>query len=208
MDDNLARIVFATIWLPFAAMRIYYIRLGGPELRPAYSEWEGRTFALIRVFGALPWMAILLIWLVRPSTFSWASLSLADAWRWLGAGLLACGALLVFWVNRTLGRNFSGTLALRGDHRLVQDGPYRRVRHPMYPGFVTMTLGMLLLSANWLIGVPPLLGVVYVMTVRTPREEAMLLERFGEEYRRYRERTGRFLPRLGSRGARSPSSGG
>ncbi|HVS63762.1 MAG TPA: isoprenylcysteine carboxylmethyltransferase family protein [Thermoanaerobaculia bacterium] len=196
MDDDLARILFAAIWLPFAAMRIYYIRLGGAEMRPVYSRWEGRGFAFVRVFLALPWMAFLLVWLVRPSTASWASFALAAPWRWLGAGLLAAGALLVFWVNRTLGRNFSGSLALRSDHRLVQEGPYRRVRHPMYPGFLAMTVGMLLLSANWMIGVPPILGVLYVMAVRTPREEAMLIDRFGDEYRRYRERTGRFVPRI------------
>jgi protein-S-isoprenylcysteine O-methyltransferase Ste14 len=66
----------------------------------------------------------------------------------------------------------------------------------MYTAFVIMSIGMLLLSANWVIGGGPLLFLPLLMLVRTPREERMLLARFGDDYRAYMARTGRYLPRL------------
>jgi protein-S-isoprenylcysteine O-methyltransferase Ste14 len=149
---------------------------------------------------ALPWMLSILAWLVWPTSMRWASFDLSPGWRWLGAGLFAGGALLVLWINRNLGANFSSTLILRDGHQLIQHGPYRYVRHPMYTSFLVMLLGMLLLSANFVIGAG-IAFIVVLMAVRTPREERMLLGRFGEEYRRYMERTGRYLPRLHPRAA-------
>ncbi|HUP21792.1 MAG TPA: isoprenylcysteine carboxylmethyltransferase family protein [Thermoanaerobaculia bacterium] len=83
----------------------------------------------------------------------------------------------------------------RADHELVTWGPYRYERHPMYPTFLLLSAGMFLLTAHWVIGLPPFLGVALVMAFRTPREEAMMIERFGEEYRSYANSVGRYLPR-------------
>lgn len=196
LTDSAARWLFLAVWLPFAAMRLYYHRRAGASQRRWYTKEEGIGFAVFRIFFALPWFLALSAWLVQPRILAFARFDLPAGLRWLGTVLLVAGASWVFWVNRTLGQNFSGTLSLRDDHRLVKIGPYRWMRHPMYPGFLVIAAGMLLLSANWLLGVPVLLGVILVMVVRTPREERMLLERFGDEYRRYRARTGRFLPRL------------
>jgi protein-S-isoprenylcysteine O-methyltransferase Ste14 len=66
----------------------------------------------------------------------------------------------------------------------------------MYTSFLIMLIGFLLLSANWLVGGAGIAFVLLLMAVRTPREERMLLGRFGDEYRRYLERTGRYLPPL------------
>lgn len=197
MTDELARILFAAIYLPFALARIYYHRLAGKEQRPRYSPWEGRVFAVLRPLIGLPMLAILVLYLVWPKALAFASLPLPAALRFTGAVLFASGAGLVIWVNHSLGRNFSGTLALRADHRLIRNGPYRWVRHPMYTAFVATIVGILLLSANLVVGGIPLVLLAIVLLVRTPREEAMLLDRFGEEYRRYMATTGRFLPRLG-----------
>lgn len=197
MTDETARILFAAIYLPFALARLHYHRLAGKEQRPWFSPWEGRVFAALRVLVGLPMMAILVLYLVWPSPLSFASLLIPGALRWVGATLFAIGAGLVIWVNRTLGRNFSGSLVLRPDHQLVRGGPYRWVRHPMYTAFVVTIVGMLLLSANLLVGGIPLVLLPVVLLVRTPREEAMLLDRFGDEYRHYMTTTGRFLPRLG-----------
>ena len=199
MTDNLARLIFGVVWFSFAAMRIYYHRKAGKEQRPWFTEREGRVMAVLRVFFALPYMAVLMTYIFWPPVVGWASLDLPSVARWLGAGLMLTGAALCGWVNSALGRNFSGTLVLRDDHELIQNGPYRRVRHPMYTAFLIMIAGMLLLSANWFLGVPPLLGVLFVMINRTPKEEAMMLDRFGDEYRDYMARTGRHLPRWSQR---------
>jgi protein-S-isoprenylcysteine O-methyltransferase Ste14 len=103
--------------------------------------------------------------------------------------------LLFFWVLRSLGRNFSTSLTIKKDQTLVTDGPYRWVRHPMYTTFVLLWVAFMLLSANWFIGLTGLLAYALTMTVRTPKEERMMIEAFGDDYRAYMKRTGRYLPR-------------
>lgn len=99
-------------------------------------------------------------------------------------------------VHHFLGKNFSSELRIRPDHELVTEGPYRYVRHPMYTSFFVMMTGLFLLSGNWLICGSALLVLIFVMVVRTPREERMMEGRFGDAYRHYMARTGRYLPKL------------
>jgi protein-S-isoprenylcysteine O-methyltransferase Ste14 len=196
MTEATARLLFALVWIPFAAMRIHYHRGAGAKPKGLTTPEEGRLFGWIRWCLALPWFLTLLCWLVWPAPLRWATFALPAELRSSGAALLAAGALLVFWANRNLGPNFSSTLILRDGHQLIQHGPYRHVRHPMYTSFLVMLAGLLLLSANWIVGAPPIVFVLLLMAVRTPREERMLLGRFGDEYRSYMARTGRYLPRL------------
>jgi len=83
--------------------------------------------------------------------------------------------------------------AVRDDHRLVTEGPYRRVRHPMYTALIGNMTGLCLLSANLLIVVPRLVQI-FLLLLRTRKEESMMLSRFGEEYRSYMGRSGRLFP--------------
>jgi len=114
--------------------------------------------------------------------------------RWTGAALFAAADLLFLQVHRHLGANFYANLKLRKGHELVTTGPYRWVRHPMYLGLYLNHLGVFLLTANWFIGATWLVGFTLIMVYRLPREEAMMLGKFGAEYELYRKRTGRFLP--------------
>jgi protein-S-isoprenylcysteine O-methyltransferase Ste14 len=196
MNDDVARLLFAAIWVPFAAVRIHYHRSAGAKPKGPTTPDEGVLFGWLRWCLALPWMLSIVLWLVHPPAMRWAAIDLPGAARWVGAFLFAAGAALVAWINYHLGPNFSSTLILRDGHQLIQHGPYRRVRHPMYTAFLVMLVGMLLLSANWLIGGGGIAFVLALMAVRTPREERMLIGRFGDEYRSYMARTGRYLPRL------------
>jgi protein-S-isoprenylcysteine O-methyltransferase Ste14 len=141
-------------------------------------------------------MLSLLLWMIYPEPLRFAAFELPAGWRWVGAALFGTGGLLVYWTHRNLGANFSSTLILRDGHELIERGPYRWVRHPMYTSFLVMSAGMLLLSANWVVGGGPLSFLPLLMLVRTPREERMLLACFGDDYRAYMARTGRYLPRL------------
>jgi protein-S-isoprenylcysteine O-methyltransferase Ste14 len=76
----------------------------------------------------------------------------------------------------------------------VTTGPYRWVRHPFYVSVLLLVLSCAMLAANWFIfGCG--LALFAMMSLRTRIEEEKLVERFGDEYHRYRERTGAFLPR-------------
>jgi protein-S-isoprenylcysteine O-methyltransferase Ste14 len=102
-----------------------------------------------------------------------------------------------------LGSNYRGTMGLHPNHKLVTHGPYRFVRHPMNAVFPLVSIVLFLLSANWVIGAGALILIGTISIVRAPIEERQLIERFGEEYRAYMRRTGRFFPRLRRRGGPS-----
>ena len=105
-------------------------------------------------------------------------------------------ALRLFWRSHAdLGDSWSVTLELNADeHRLVTDGVYRRIRHPMYTSFLLMGLGQAFLLANWIAGPAGLIAVLVLVVVRVPREEAMMLRHFGDAYREYMRRTGAVAP--------------
>lgn len=127
---------------------------------------------------------------------NWANYVLPRQAVWLGAPLLAC-ALWLFWRSHAdLGDSWSVTLELNQNHQLITEGVYRVVRHPMYVSFFLLALGQGLLLDNWVAGWTALMAVSMMYVARVPREERMMLEAFGEEYRAYMQRTGGILPRL------------
>lgn len=166
-------------------------RVGGPVSRR--EEGLALLFGL-RLGGLAVWL-MLLAWLLAPQRVVWAQWPLPDTLRWWGVVLGVAVAPLAFWVFRSLGTNITDTVVVRERHTLVQTGPYRWVRHPLYVVFALMFLSLSLLTANWLITVIGV-GVFALLRVRLPKEEAHLLARYGGEYRAYMQRTGRFLPRL------------
>jgi protein-S-isoprenylcysteine O-methyltransferase Ste14 len=106
-------------------------------------------------------------------------------------------ALWLFWRSHAdLGDNWSVSLEVRKEHRLITDGVYRFIRHPMYAAIFLFSLAQALLLPNWLAGWSALATFTVMYLVRTPREERMMCKVFPEEYREYMERTGRLFPRL------------
>jgi protein-S-isoprenylcysteine O-methyltransferase Ste14 len=113
-------------------------------------------------------------------------------------GTVVMGAALVMFrvTHKQLGRNWSVSLETRADHKLVTDGLYRWVRHPMYSSFLLLAIGQCLLLPNWIVGPMGLVALAILFFFRVGREEAMMSETFGEEYRAYMRRTARIVPFL------------
>lgn len=135
-----------------------------------------------------------LLWAVAPA---WMPLPVpVPGWAAVAALISAeCGLVLLFWVHLSLGLHHSGTLHLREDHRLVQSGPYRWVRHPMYTSFLLLLGGLAVLIGDVVVSAAMLGSQVWVLGVRLKVEEAMLAERFGAQWSAYRAQTGILLPR-------------
>jgi protein-S-isoprenylcysteine O-methyltransferase Ste14 len=113
---------------------------------------------------------------------------------WLGA-LVYVGSLSLFHrTHRDLGRSWSVTLELRERHALITQGVYRHVRHPMYSAFWLWAVAQALLLPNWIAGFSGLVGFGILFFARVGREEAMMLDAFGDEYRAYAARTRRIIP--------------
>jgi protein-S-isoprenylcysteine O-methyltransferase Ste14 len=137
----------------------------------------------------------LLCFVIRPEWMAWGAVPLPAALRWMGALLGAAAACLVGWTLHHLGPNLTDTVVTRKRHTLITSGPYRFIQHPFYAGAGLAVLANSLLAANLFLFVTGL-TVFTLMAQRTRREEANLLARFGEDYRRYAERTGRILPKI------------
>ena len=119
------------------------------------------------------------------------------AWMgWAGAIVEVLFVWLFFESHRALGRNWSIALEIRHSHRLVTDGLYRYVRHPMYTSFWLWAIAQALLIPNWIAGFAGLAGVAGLYFSRVGKEERLMEQAFGEQYRAYCATTGRVVPRL------------
>lgn len=97
-------------------------------------------------------------------------------------------------VHRQLGRNWSITLEIRDDHKLVTEGLFRHVRHPMYSSFWLWAIAQAFLLPNWLVGFSGLCTIALLYFRRVYREEAMMRETFGPSYDAYMQQTKRIIP--------------
>lgn len=113
---------------------------------------------------------------------------------WLGTLVLIAAMALLYRTHRDLGRVWSITLEIRDRHTLVTRGIYERLRHPMYSAFWLWAISQALLLPNWIAGFSGLVGFGTLFFARVGREERMMLETFGEEYRAYMARTHRLIP--------------
>jgi protein-S-isoprenylcysteine O-methyltransferase Ste14 len=147
------------------------------------------------VLLTLAWMGFLvpLIWVVSP-VFSFAEYSLRS-WPF-GAGVLFVVAGL-WWFHRShsdLGTYWSVTLELRENHRLITEGIYRNVRHPMYVALFLYSIGQALVVPNWVVGPSYFVTFGILFALRIGAEERMMLETFGDEYAAYMARTKLLVP--------------
>jgi len=128
-------------------------------------------------------------------------LSFADYRFSAPQGFLGVAAMLGFLVlfhlsHRDLARNWSVTLEIREDHKLVDHGVYARIRHPMYTSFWLWALGQAFLIPNLIAGMTGLVAVAWLYFSRVGKEEAMMQAQFGADYDAYKKRTARLVPGL------------
>lgn len=116
------------------------------------------------------------------------------AWLpWLGVALAAAGLAFTWWARMHLGRDWSATVTLKEDHRLVRSGPYAIARHPIYTGILLALVGSVMVNATS----QALLGLAlatFGFVLKLRQEERFLTERFGEAYRDYRRRVRALVP--------------
>jgi protein-S-isoprenylcysteine O-methyltransferase Ste14 len=116
--------------------------------------------------------------------------------RIVGIAVLVAGIALRAWSIRTLGRFFTYAVTVQEDQHVVDEGPYRVLRHPSYTGLLVALAGLGVAAGAWtalaLAVLPPLLAVV----VRIRHEEGALERELGDAYRAYEQRTRRLVPGL------------
>ncbi len=117
------------------------------------------------------------------------------------ATLIACAAAFLcvaglgfaLWARVTLGRNWSAVVTLKEGHELVQHGPYRFVRHPIYTGMLIMFFATALAQSH-LAGFVGVLLMFGSFWIKLEREERLMLRQFPERYAAYQQRVKRIIP--------------
>ncbi|MBI3913173.1 MAG: isoprenylcysteine carboxylmethyltransferase family protein [Chloroflexi bacterium] len=176
--------VFALVGLSWAVLE--------SSLKP--EQFARKSFdvgwVLLALFGVMSGISVS-VWEYRNPI---GGLPRADWLAALGFALCVLGLATRYAAIRTLGKFFSYELKVQGDHRIVQEGLYRYIRHPSYTGFGLILLGMPLILNSGL-GLLAMIGLVGGgFAIRIAWEENVLIEHFGDAYREYQKKTKRLIP--------------
>lgn len=197
--ESIFHIAFWVLFAGVLAMRIYFalrVRRAGERVMPDRQavEHEGRAMFAVRVlmfFLLLGWLAL---YAINPPWMEVLSVPFPGWLRWVGFALGLASLGFWAWTQVALGKEWSPQLQLREEHHLVTTGPYTRIRHPLYTAMLGWGTSVALVTANWVFIVLAVVAIA-ALFARVPREEQMMIEEFGEEYKAYMQRTGRFFPK-------------
>jgi len=198
MNENIFRILAALTFFTGIGISGYFRRKADRETGEKISRKVDGTamLTIIRIGGLLLWFSPL-VYLINPAWMTWSKIGLSDPVRWLGVGIGILCTFGIYWLFSSIGSGISPTSATRKEHKLSTSGPYRWVRHPLYTIGASMFVSFGMTADNWYIATLGILTFI-LMAIRTPKEEANLIAKFGDEYREYMKRTGRFFPKLGN----------
>ena len=140
MDPQIfSRLLLLVLGLNLTVSAYYRHRARAQETIPRSAEPV--SLRLARATFGLPWLILMVAFVVNPAWTAWASMDLPAWARLLGVALGLALVPMNAWILRSLGKNVSETVLTKKSHELVDRGPYRWVRHPLY------STGFLLLSA-------------------------------------------------------------
>src|SRR3954447_11412142 len=186
------RSVLIALSLTFLAVGIYHrIRAAqsGDRLDRTKEGWStliGMRLAGLITFGSTA------AWLWHPAWFASAAFPVPDWVRWIGVTGFTLSITWLIWMFISLGPNLTDTVTTRRNAQFVDHGPYRYVRNPMYLGILMFGASLGLALGTWLL--PLAATTMFVILARRTRiEEAYLIARFGDQYRSYMNRVGRFF---------------
>ncbi len=200
-NESTFRLAFVILLAALFAMRFYFmvkVRRSGGRLMPdegAIKREGGRGFFIFRMAAFFALMVFLGMYIAGMAWIDVFMFMLPDWLRWTGFALGILSVAFMTWTQVTLDTQWSAQLQLTKDHHLITTGPYTRMRHPLYTSMFGWGAALSLLTANWIFVAVSVLSIVGLI-VRIPKEEQMMIEAFGEEYKAYMQRTGRFLPKL------------
>ena len=196
MNENIFRILAAIILFTGIGISSYYRRKADKDTGEKISRKVDGSIMMtvIKIGGLILWLSPL-VYLINPNAMNWSKIGLPESIRWLGVGIGILCVLGIYWLFSSIGSGITPTSATRQQHQLVTSGPYRWVRHPLYTVGSSLFISFGMMADNWFIAALGILAFIG-MAVRTPKEEANLIEKFGDEYREYMKRTGRYLPKI------------
>ena len=191
-----------TFWFIFGGMiviQLYFasrLRLAGEHKAADRKsiEREGWGCVALRAIRSISLIAFLVLYAINQPWLEVISAPFPVWLRWMGVALGVLSLVFYAWSRTTLGKEWSSPLQMREKHRLVTTGPYAWIRHPIYMTMIGFLTGIAFIAANWLL-IAFLVVSIVDLALRIPKEEQMMIEEFGDEYKTYMQRTGRLIPK-------------
>ena len=152
---------------------------------------KSRERLFLRLQYSLPLIAAYLLIFNRHRYFLLGGVIYPTRWQnWIvyaGMSITVAGIAFCIWARIYLGKYWSGVVAIKQGHKVVQTGPYAFVRHPVYTGWLIAMFGSALVAGT----IDGFLGVeltILAFVIKLPREEKLLSQELGDEYRQYMEK--------------------
>ena len=153
-DETFYRILFVALFALFFSVRGYYRFVKPIRSEPEVVE-ERKVFGKAEVvisIAILGYFGAVILYLLNLPWFTWSQMSTyPDFIRWIGVLLTLSSVPLLWWIHKTLDRQYSPCLQIKESHSMITEGPYSRVRHPMYTVLNMFSFGVSLVTANFLI---------------------------------------------------------
>ena len=133
---------------------------------------------------------------VFSSCLDFANFNLPAWVGWLGIVLFIDAIIILYLSHANLGSNWSPVLGIKEKHTLITSGIYRYIRHPMYAAHLLWAVAQIMILHNWIAGFSFIVVMIPHYLLRVEKEESMMIEQFGNEYKDYMETSGRILPKF------------
>lgn len=192
MFNSIFKIIYFILFLAVTVMRKIFT---AKHRRHSFVRQEKSPgdIALL-VFDAIG-MIIPMVYALS-SWMDFANYELPQWTAWIGTVLFVCAIYMLFLSHAYLGKNWSPVLGIKEEHTLVTSGIYRHIRHPMYAAHLLWAFAQILMLHNWIAGFSFFVVMVPHYLMRVDKEEKMMIDQFGDAYRKYQKSSGRIFPKF------------
>jgi protein-S-isoprenylcysteine O-methyltransferase Ste14 len=188
----MSKIVYGIGFLIFLIVRKYY----------EYRNRKGLSVLKGAGILAITFLFIVGIGMVVPLVYifsqvmDFANYSRPEWIMWIGVVLLFVATIMLWRSHSDLGRHWTPTPTILEKHKLVTEGIYKHIRHPIYSAHFVWAIGQILVLPNWIAGLSFIITMTPLYLHRVGKEEKMMINEFGDDYKKYMKRTGRLFPKF------------
>jgi len=193
------RIIFAVFFIINIIVRYYHHYSNRLILNKEIGH-EGIKHSIIKRLLIGIYIIVSLFYIFLPDYIDFLKISYHDVFRWLGVLIVLPATFLLVWSFKTLGKYYVPSLKILKNHKLIKDGPYKWIRHPIYLSELLGGFGLALLAQNVILIVIAIVSLYVILFLRMPIEEKMLINTFGNKYKEYMKSTERLFPKIMKKG--------
>ncbi len=196
INETVFRVIFILATIAMIAIRFYYQSQVLRDKREVEIK-ENRFSLFCGSVAALTTIVFGIEYIFFQGYFSFAYVLAFPNWiRWFGGIVLISGIVLLGVSHHHLGKSFHSLVVSKENQVLVDSGPYRWIRHPIYTAYLLSYVGGGLVASNVVLTIVPVTMDAIMIAIRMEKEEAVMEKLFGQKYIEYEKQTGRLAPRI------------